>query len=271
MCIRDRFDSNPETLGDNNISPGADLSVWGDIGLSVTALMEEVVRQDPCWKYSGISQAIQEKIQFNQTRLLKKERTGGTQLNYHQVYGTLRPLIDDYRTFLVTEGANTMDIARVSFPTNAPKRRLDAGTNATMGVGLGYALACKASHPELDVVLIQGDSAFGFSAMEIETAVRCQLALVIVVMNNSGIYHGEKDTGSDLPPTALSKNCRYDLVGKGLGANGFFVNTLSELGRSFQKAVQLSRTKMETSVINVIIEPGEQKQISFAWQNKPRL
>lgn len=73
------------------------------------------------------------------------------------------------------------------------------------------------------------------------------------------------------PPTALSKNCRYDLVGKGLGAHGFFVNTLSELSKSFQQAVRLSRARRETSVINVIIEPGEQKQISFAWQNKPRL
>ncbi|GFP68109.1 putative 2-hydroxyacyl-CoA lyase [Saccharomyces cerevisiae] len=266
-----QFDSNPETLGDNNVSPGADLSIWGDIGLSVTALVEELTRQDSCWKYSGVKQEIREKIQLNQTRLLRKEKTRGAQLNYNQVYGTLRPLIDDYRTILVTEGANTMDIARISFPTDAPRRRLDAGTNATMGIGLGYALACKASHPELDVVLIQGDSAFGFSAMEIETAVRCQLALVIVVMNNSGIYHGEKDIEGDLPPTALSKNCRYDLVGKGLGANDFFVNTISELSRCFQQAVQLSRTKRETSVINVIIEPGEQKQIAFAWQNKPRL
>ncbi|CAI4059911.1 putative indolepyruvate decarboxylase family protein SKDI_05G0500 [Saccharomyces kudriavzevii IFO 1802] len=266
-----QFDSNPETLGDNNASPGADLSVWGDVGLSVTALMGELERQSPRWKYSGVNQAMREKIQLNQTRLLEKEKVGGAQLNYHQVYGTLRPLIDDYRTILVTEGANTMDIARVSFPTDVPRRRLDAGTNATMGIGLGYALASKASHLELDVVLIQGDSAFGFSAMEIETAVRCQLALIIVVMNNSGIYHGENNTGSDLPPTALSKNCRYDLVGKGLGAHGFFVNTLSELSKSFQQAVRLSRARRETSVINVIIEPGEQKQISFAWQNKPRL
>lgn len=121
------------------------------------------------------------------------------------------------------------------------------------------------------MVLIQGDSAFGFSAMEIETAVRCQLALVIVVMNNSGIYHGVKDAGADLPPTALSKNCRYDLVGEGLGAHGFLVNTLRELNKSFREAVQLARTRRETSVINVIIEPGDQKQISFAWQTKPRL
>ncbi|CAI4059765.1 hypothetical protein N7582_001450 [Saccharomyces uvarum] len=266
-----QFDSHPETLGDNNTSAGAGLSVWGDIGLSVTALMEELARQRPRWKYSGVNNALREKIHVNETRLQEKEKMGGAQLNYHQVYGVLRPLIEDYRTILVTEGANTMDIARVSFPTDAPRHRLDAGTNATMGIGLGYALASKASRPELDVVLIQGDSAFGFSAMEIETAVRCQLALVIVVMNNSGIYHGVKDAGADLPPTALSKNCRYDLVGEGLGAHGFLVNTLRELNKSFREAVQLARTRRETSVINVIIEPGDQKQISFAWQTKPRL
>lgn len=109
--------------------------------------MEELARQRPRWKYSGVNNALREKIHVNETRLQEKEKMGGAQLNYHQVYGVLRPLIEDYRTILVTEGANTMDIARVSFPTDAPRHRLDAGTNATMGIGLGYALASKASRP----------------------------------------------------------------------------------------------------------------------------
>lgn len=160
-----------------------------------------------------------------------------------------------------------MDQARISFPTDYPKHRLDAGTNATMGIGLGYAIAAKIARPDKSIVLLQGDSAFGFSAMEIETAVRNRLGLVIIVMNNSGIYHGvgQKVEGS-LPSTALSQDCRYDLVGQGLGAVGYIVHTLQELENAFKKSLQASLIAKETSVINVIIEAGKQGKLSFGWQ-----
>jgi len=72
----------------------------------------------------------------------------------------------------VGEGANTIDIGRTILNHHFPKRRLDAGTFGTMGIGMPFAIAAKAVHPEKQVVAIVGDSAFGFSAMEIDTAVR---------------------------------------------------------------------------------------------------
>ncbi len=93
---------------------------------------------------------------------------------------------------VVSEGANTMDMARLLLPAHAPRTRLDAGTWGTMGVGLGYAIAAAAAGAlgrqqaaggggpggaagaeggQL-VVAVEGDSAFGFSGMEVETIVR---------------------------------------------------------------------------------------------------
>ncbi|QLL34500.1 hypothetical protein HG536_0G03620 [Torulaspora globosa] len=264
-----QVDNDPTSLGQNN-SMGLSYALCGDLELTLRQLTFPLSRIG--WKHNGLSKELQDSIRANQEKLLLKETSAtSAMLNYNQVYHTLRPLIDDSQTIIVSEGANTMDIARISFPTDYPKHRLDAGTNATMGIGLGYAIAAKLSDPEKNVILIQGDSAYGFSAMELETAARNQLALVVIVMNNSGIYHGtQQDSLSKAPSTALSKECRYELVGKGLGTNGFLVRTLPELKAAFQKALNASRTDKRSSVINVIIEPGEPRKIAFGWQTGKR-
>lgn len=260
-----QIDSDPEVLGQNN-SKARQYALCGDLGLTLNSLSSSLSRAR--WCQNGLSKDLQDAILANHKKLLSKEMsTPKNKMDYHQVYHTIRPIIDDSQTILVSEGANTMDIARVSFPTDYPKRRLDAGTNATMGIGLGYAIAAKLSNPEKSVVLIQGDSAFGFSAMELETAVRNRLALVVIVMNNSGIYHGtEHSTNSTLPATALTEECRYDLVGKGLGTNSYIVRTLPRLREAFLDALNASRNAKRSSVINVIIEAGKAKKIAFGWQ-----
>lgn len=260
-----QVDCDPESLGQNN-QRGVGYSLCGDIGLTVKSLIEKLKLER--WAYQGLSRELRSAIKLNHEKLAKKEQiVHHGRLNYNKVYQCLRTFIDDSRTIIVSEGANTMDQARISFPTDYPKHRLDAGTNATMGIGLGYAIAAKIARPDKSIVLLQGDSAFGFSAMEIETAVRNRLGLVIIVMNNSGIYHGvgQKVEGS-LPSTALSQDCRYDLVGQGLGAVGYIVHTLQELENAFKKSLQASLIAKETSVINVIIEAGKQGKLSFGWQ-----
>lgn len=269
-----QIDKTPEELGHNN-QLGTSFALCGDIGLSVKALAQNL----SSFKYTGLSQELKDKVKANEQRLHIKEITPAPILNYNQVYAHMRELIIDKDTILVTEGANTMDVARVSFPTDYPKQKLDAGTNATMGVGLGYAIAAKLAQPQKTVICIQGDSAFGFSAMELETASRNELGLVVVVMNNSGIYHGyvdpEKSTAGPLPPsklpsTALSYNCRYDLVARGLGCDGYLVRTLAELTTEFEKALFHSK-RGKTTVLNVVIEPGKQGKLSFGWQSKAKM
>lgn len=90
-----------------------------------------------------------------------------------------------------------MDIARSMFEVFEPRSRLDAGTQATMGVGMGFAIAASLFAQQeykkdpkkglKTVVSVVGDSAFGFSAMEVETAVRNKLGMLIIVMNNGGV------------------------------------------------------------------------------------
>lgn len=260
-----QVDSDASTLGHNN-SKSQNLSLWGNITLTLRSLTDCLGD----YRSQGLSPTIQSNISRNVAKLKTQEsRQVSSRLNYNVVYAHLRPLINDKSTVIVSEGANTMDKARVSFPTDYPLQRLDAGTNATMGVGIGYALAAKVSHPEKTVLVIQGDSAFGFSAMDLETATRNRLALIVIVMNNGGIYHGQNPAlvsySPPLPSTALTEECRYDLVARGLGAHGYLVHNLQDLEESFTDAQRHAKIG-QSSLLNVVLEPGDQKKISFGWQ-----
>lgn len=126
-------------------------------------------------------------------------------LNYYAVFHHLQEIIPK-NSMIVSEGANTMDIGRAMLLNNMARHRLDAGTFGTMGVGLGFAIAaamwCKSYAPEKRVICVEGDSAFGFSGMEIETMFRYKLPIIIIVVNNNGIYGGlDKDTFNDMRDT----------------------------------------------------------------------
>lgn len=264
-----QVDSNPEEIGYNTAS-STDYGLCGDISL-VTSELDALLGN---YRAEELPRSIIDTIAKNNKSLAAKEIAKAPQLNYNLVYKVLRELIDPVEkdTILITEGANTMDVARISFPQNYPKQRLDAGTNATMGIGLGYAIAAKVSNPDKKVIAIEGDSAFGFSGMELETAVRSHLPIIVVVMNNSGIYRGVPDAKEynhyeSLPSTALGQQTKYDLLAKGLGANGVTVTTQEQVSTAFKEAL-VALDRGESTLINVIIGPGVQKKVGFGWQNK---
>ncbi|CAI7988712.1 2-hydroxyacyl-CoA lyase 1 [Geodia barretti] len=147
---------------------------------------------------------LKEKIHINMN--INKELASVTSLpmNFYAAYDIMKDYIPR-NAVLVNEGSATMDIGRTVFLSHFPRRRLDAGSFGTMGLGCGYAIAAalieqrKPDGQRSPVVAIQGDSAFGFSGMELETASRYQLPIVFVVMNNSGIYRGvDSETWTEL-------------------------------------------------------------------------
>ncbi|PKU33275.1 2-hydroxyacyl- lyase 1 isoform x3 [Limosa lapponica baueri] len=134
-------------------------------------------------------------------------------MNYYTVFHHIRELIPK-DCILVSEGANTMDIGRTMLPNYYPRQRLDAGTFGTMGVGLGFAIAAamvaKDQTPKKRVICIEGDSAFGFSGMEVETICRHNLPILIIVVNNNGIYTGlDADTWKEMSKFGDPATCCY--------------------------------------------------------------
>lgn len=160
---------------------------------------------------------------------------------------------------LVSEGANTMDVGRGVLIQTEPRTRLDAGTWGTMGVGLGYCIAAAVASPDRLVVAVEGDSGFGFSAMEVETLVRYQLPVVVIVFNNGGVYGGdrrspEEITGpfkDDPAPTSFVPGAAYHVLIEAFGGKGYLVGTPDEL----KSALTESFSARKPAVINVTIDP----------------
>ena len=168
-------------------------------------------------------------------------------------------------TLYVAEGAMTMDTSRSVLLNEEPKRRLDAGSFGTMGVGVGFAIAAAVSQPDKKVVCVQGDSAFGFSGMEVETACRHQLPITFVVVNNNGIGGGAAtlpDDRTQASPSLYTIDARYDKVVEAFGGKGYFVRTPDELGTALKAAMNDGGP----ALVNVAIDPSATgKPQKFGW------
>ncbi len=139
---------------------------------------------------------------------------------------------------MVNEGANSLDITRNVIGMQLPRHRLDSGTWGVMGIGMGYAIAA-AVETGAPVVAIEGDSAFGFSGMEIETICRYKLPVTVVVLNNGGIYRGVgvNAASADPAPDVLDPSAHHERLIEAFGGTGYHVTTPGQLGEALGKAI----------------------------------
>jgi 2-hydroxyacyl-CoA lyase 1 len=110
-----------------------------------------------------------------------------------------------------------------------------------MGIGMGFAIAAVVVvHPDRPIVTVSGDSAIGFSGMEMETACRYSQPVRIVVLNNGGIGGGisefPKDRGQ-LPPRVLTIGARYDKMMEAFGGQGWSVEDPKDLRGALDAAM----------------------------------
>ena len=133
-----------------------------------------------------------------------------------------------------------------------PRKRFDSGTWGIMGIGMGYAIGAAVTSG-LPVVAIEGDSAFGFSGMELETICRYNLPVTTVVFNNNGVYRGtdvNPTGGPDVAPTVFVKNARYDKMIEAFGGIGYHVTTPEEMTRALTEAIAAGKPALINAVID---------------------
>lgn len=175
-------------------------------------------------------------------------------MNYFSALNAVRNVLEKHRDiYLVNEGANTLDDTRDVINMYYPRRRLDTGTWGVMGIGMGFAIGAAITSGK-PVVAIEGDSAFGFSGMEISTICRFKLPVTIVVFNNGGIYHGDDvnlSGGSDPSPTTLMADARYDKLIEAFGGTAYNATTPDEL----EKALSAGIESLKPTLINCVIDP----------------
>ncbi|TMV39183.1 oxalyl-CoA decarboxylase, partial [Thioclava sp. BHET1] len=147
---------------------------------------------------AGWVEQLESRKQTNLAKMASKLQNNSTPMDFHAALGVLKDIIADRPdAILVNEGANTLDLARGVIDMYKPRKRLDVGTWGVMGIGMGFAVGA-AVETGLPVLAVEGDSAFGFSGMEVETICRYNLPVCVVIFNNNGIYRGtDKNDNGD--------------------------------------------------------------------------
>ncbi|MDA1309964.1 MAG: oxalyl-CoA decarboxylase [Proteobacteria bacterium] len=198
-------------------------------------------------------EAVKEKSEANVARMAPRLQNNNVPMDFHGALGALRKIIKDRpEMILVNEGANTLDFARSIIDMYRPRKRLDVGTWGVMGIGMGSAIAA-AVETGNPVLAVEGDSAFGFSGMEIETICRYQLPICVVVFNNSGIYRGTDRNptgGADPAPTVFVKDARYDRIIEAFNGVGVNATSPDELSRAVTQAITSGKPTLVNAVIN---------------------
>jgi len=245
-----QIDIEPKEM-DSNVEIVAPLV--GDIGSCVSALLEAM---DSKWPAAPAdwTNAVKAKREENIAKMAPRLMKNSAPMDFHGALGALRTVIKERPdAILVNEGANTLDLARGVIDMYKPRKRLDVGTWGVMGIGMGYAIAA-AIETGKPVLAVEGDSAFGFSGMEVETICRYKLPVCIVVFNNNGIYRGtdvNPTGGSDVATTVFVKDSRYDKMIEAFGGVGVHVTTPDELKRAVDAAMDSGKP----ALINAAIDP----------------
>lgn len=227
--------------------------VVGDISSGMEKMVS-VLTQNPFSVPLAWRDILNVHKQVNTDKMQAKVNTVTAPLNFSNALGTIRDVLADYPDiYLVNEGANTLDNARNIIEMYKPRRRLDCGTWGVMGIGMGYAIGASTTTGN-PVVTIQGDSAFGFSGMDIETVCRYGLPVTAIIFNNNGIYRGDgKDLSGkgDPSPTDLLRHARYDKLMDAFGGLGFNATNEEEIRHALTASIE----SRKPSIINVVIDP----------------
>jgi oxalyl-CoA decarboxylase len=245
-----QIDIEPKEM-DSNVEIVA--PVVGDIGSCVNALLKEMGGSYPKAPADWIG-AVTKKRDENVAKMAPKLMNNNVPMDYHGALGVLRTIVKERPdAILVNEGANTLDLARGIIDVYQPRKRLDVGTWGVMGIGMGYAIGA-AIETGKPVLAVEGDSAFGFSGMEVETICRYNLPVCIVIFNNDGIYRGtDVNTGGSDPATTLFvRGSRYDKMIEGFGGVGVNVTSPDELKRAVNAAMDSGKP----TLINAVIDPA---------------
>ncbi len=243
------IDIDPKEM-DSNVEIAAPMV--GDIASCVGLLLDGMGGD---WKTppSDWINAVKAKRDANVEKMAPRLQNNNVPMDFHGALGVLKRIVaDNPDMVLVNEGANTLDFARSIIDMFKPRKRLDVGTWGVMGIGMGQAIAAAVETGE-QVLCIEGDSAFGFSGMEIETICRYNLPVCVVVFNNGGIYRGTDKNptgGSDVAPTVFVKDARYDKMMEAFGGLGFYATSPDELNQAVTEAIKAGRPALINAVID---------------------
>ena len=241
---------------DSNVEIAAPLV--GDVGSCAKALIEAMDGAGVAPPKEWLD-TVHAKASANMEKMAARLQNNNIPMDYHAALGVIKQVIsDEPDTILVNEGANTLDMARSIVNIHKPRHRIDVGTWGVMGIGMGAAIAASIETGKR-VLAVEGDSAFGFCGMEIETVCRYNLPVCIVIFNNDGIYRGDGENwggGDDPATTVFVKDSRYEKMMEAFGGVGVYATTPDELNRAVRDALKSGKP----TLVNAVIDPAAGKE-----------
>ena len=155
----------------------------------------------------------------------------------------------DRDAILVVDGQEILNFGRQSIPTFLPRHRINSGTFGTMGVGLPFGIGAKLAAPDRPVVVLHGDGSFGLNGMELDTAARHGIPVIVVISLNGGWTADPKrqKPGRDLGYT------RFDRIAQDLGCHGEYVETPDEIRPALERA-RTAITNGKPALVNVVTD-----------------
>ena len=238
------------TEADSNVR--VDAPVVGDIGSCVSALLQGMGSSWPKPPAEWLD-AIAERKNKNVAKMAETLAKDPAPMSFHSALNVVRDIVKaNPDAYLVNEGANALDFTRSIVDMYKPRKRLDVGTWGVMGIGMGFSVAAAVVGGQ-QVIAIEGDSAFGFSGMEVETICRYNLPVCVVILNNNGVYRGDEVNptgGADPSPLVFVKGARYEKLMEAFGGVGVLATTPAELRGAMKQAIRSRRPTLINAVID---------------------
>jgi 2-hydroxyacyl-CoA lyase 1 len=260
-----QLDINPEAMHQNK---PAEVCLLGD-GKAIMQQINAALSGRQWFHPQGSPwrQAIAKKSEENAAMIKPQIDDDSAPGGYYRLFRDIREWLPK-NVVLCSEGAGTMDIGLTMLQSHNARSVLNAGTYGTMGVGLGQAIAAAVAHPDRPVVHLSGDSAIGFSGMEMETLCRYNLPVKIVVLNNGGIGPGMPEIPPnpmfDMKPNALIWGARYDKMMEAFGGKGFYI----EDPRDLKGALAEAMNHPGPALVNALLSQGSQRKAQqFRWHS----
>ncbi|MCD8386330.1 MAG: oxalyl-CoA decarboxylase [Bacteroidales bacterium] len=231
-----QLDIDPEEIDCNR--PIA-APVIGDIGASLEMMLAALPKY-PLADHSAWVKEIQEKSKEANAWMQSKLAPSPEPMDHWDALRAAKKVLESHPdVLLVNEGANTLDDCRDAIDFFQPRKRIDCATWAIMGMGAGSAIGAAIATGK-PVVTIQGDSAFGFSGMDVATMCRFKLPITVCVFNNGGIYNNigvNPSHNGDPAPTTLDLNAHYEKIMEAFGGKGTYVTTPEEYEAALEAGI----------------------------------
>jgi oxalyl-CoA decarboxylase len=244
-----QVDISPQEA-DSNVR--IDAPVVGDIGSCVSALLAGIGASWPKPPAEWLN-AIAERKNKNIAKMAETLAKNPAPMNFHSALAVVRDIVKaNPDAILVNEGANALDFTRSIVDMYKPRKRLDVGTWGVMGIGMGFSVAAAVVSGQ-PVIAVEGDSAFGFSGMEVETICRYNLPICVVIMNNNGVYRGDElnpTGGRDPAPLVFVKDARYEKLMEAFGGVGVHATTPAALRKAMEEALRSRKPTLINAVID---------------------